>query len=89
MTWKKHTIIKTKKRHIYWQFDTFRTSEGNDRAIKNGIRLIGIFTSWYLITHLFNIIFWLMLMALALLCIGVTEIRYFQNNKRLEFKSWA
>lgn len=88
-TFKLHKVFDYKKWRIYWSFDTLRNNEGKDRLICNGIRAIGIFGMMHLATHHYNQVLQLILTFIFLLLCGITKVRYYQNNKKLEFMTWA
>ena len=86
-----HTLFKFKlfgrTCTLRWCFDTFRTPKGNDKLLTNVVRVMGIFgivslpylNNWYYIP----------LYCFIVLCVGVTEIKFFQyKQKRATFKSW-
>ena len=89
-TFKWHNIFHTDNWKVRWSFDTFRTPEGKDRLLCNGLRIIGIFGMIHLATHQYRLVLDIILTVIFLILCGVTRIRFFQNNERkFEFLTWA
>ena len=92
--WPKYTLFENKKVSIYYQIDTFRNAEGYDRIIMNGVRVVMIWLLVILFKYLPNksilyLILWAIMLILVMALIGITKLKYFQNNKELEITMWV
>lgn len=84
-----HRVFKFGDRGFYWAFDTFRTPAGNDKAICNFIRLIALFGFLFVMIANMNWILQILLIAICMGAVGITKVRYAQNDwKAFEWEAW-
>lgn len=80
---------------INWTFDTdIRTNKGSDKLLTNVLKAGGLFGFIKLLImpikyNIFFIITWCLCSIIFLILIGLTDIRFFRNDKKnIEWWSW-